>query len=88
MKHVIAIASTLAVMSGPAKAGSDEWCKTKAYAMVEDLANADLSARKGNFDDFYALDRELREEVEVICPKSSDVKALRHLVDTAIRQSK
>jgi hypothetical protein len=86
MKRVIAIASMLAIMSGAAKAESDEWCNAKAYAMVEDLANADLKARDGNFDDFVALDRKLRGEVEVICPKASNIKAVRYLVDMALRQ--
>ncbi len=86
MKHVIAIASMLAIMSGAAKAESDEWCNAKAYAMVEDLADADLKARDGSFDDFVALDRKLRGEVEVICPKSSNIRAVRYLVDMALKQ--
>ena len=86
MKRVIAVASTLAIMSGAAKAESDEWCNAKAYAMVEDLANADLKARDGNFDDFVALDSKLRREVEVICPKASNIRAVRYLVDMALKQ--
>jgi hypothetical protein len=87
MKRAIVVASTLAIMFGAAKAESHESCRAKAYAMVEDLASADSNARDGDFNDFVVLDRKLREEVEVICPESSDIKAVRYLVDAALKQS-